>query len=424
VSRLLAIGGSDAGISAALRARELDGGAEVTVVVADAYRNFSICGIPYYVSGDVSDWRSLAHRSVADLEATGMTLRLDTVAQRIEAEAHQVLVTARSGEEELLDYDALVIGTGAVPVRPPIDGLAEFGPDDGVHLLHSTGDTFALMRTLQERSPQRAVIVGAGYIGLEMAEALVAHGVSVTQLEQLPKVLPTVDAKLGALVHAELERHGVDVRCSTRVDAIAKTAMGSLEVRTTSPDDRRCRLSKAVSVGRASGAGIASSAFTAASASPSVTPVHSLVKRAIQRALSVVRRASGRVCPALACWGDVLYLGGQVAALFRARVERSSAARRCSRSARGSVTVMRRATPRRAARSARRAACPRGFADRRARRAGRVVDARVEGDLEHGSLATRWESARRATASSHAWCAGRRCPSPGPARGDEHARGR
>ena len=86
---LIAIGGSDAGISAALRARELDPGAEVTVVVADAYPNFSICGIPYYVSGEVTHWRNLAHRTVADLEATGMRLRLDTTARRIDVRRPQ-----------------------------------------------------------------------------------------------------------------------------------------------------------------------------------------------------------------------------------------------------------------------------------------------------------------------------------------------
>ena len=72
---LVAVGGSDAGISAALRARELDSTTEVTVVVADAYPNFSICGIPYYVSGEVAHWRNLAHRTLADLEAAGMRLR-------------------------------------------------------------------------------------------------------------------------------------------------------------------------------------------------------------------------------------------------------------------------------------------------------------------------------------------------------------
>ncbi len=79
---LVAIGGSDAGISAALRARELDPTADVTVVVADAYPNFSICGIPYYISGEVTHWRNLAHRTHADLEATGMQLRLDTLRHR------------------------------------------------------------------------------------------------------------------------------------------------------------------------------------------------------------------------------------------------------------------------------------------------------------------------------------------------------
>src|SRR5689334_19841551 len=90
---LVMIGGSDAGISAALRARELDPGAEVTVVVADAYPNFSICGIPYYVSGEVTHWRNLAHRTYADLEAAGMRLRLETTARKIDAAGRTLHLT-------------------------------------------------------------------------------------------------------------------------------------------------------------------------------------------------------------------------------------------------------------------------------------------------------------------------------------------
>src|ERR1700685_1080380 len=97
---LVAIGGSDAGISVALRARELDPDCDVTVVVADAFPNFSICGIPYYVSGEVTDWRILAHRSVADLEATGMQLRLNTHAKEIQADRHTLKVTRVDGAEE------------------------------------------------------------------------------------------------------------------------------------------------------------------------------------------------------------------------------------------------------------------------------------------------------------------------------------
>jgi NADPH-dependent 2,4-dienoyl-CoA reductase/sulfur reductase-like enzyme len=226
---LIAIGGSDAGISAALRARELDPGSEVTVVVADAYPNFSICGIPYYVSGEVPHWRNLAHRTVADLEATGMGLRMDTTARRIDVPGRKLLVTAADGREELLAYDNLVIGTGAMPVRPPITGLAGPGAlnaGDGVHVLHSMGDTFEVMRTLTETSPASAVIVGAGYIGLEMADALTIRGLAVTQIEQLPEVLPTVDPELGALVHAGLAAQGVEVLTGTTVRAISKAPSG------------------------------------------------------------------------------------------------------------------------------------------------------------------------------------------------------
>jgi NADPH-dependent 2,4-dienoyl-CoA reductase/sulfur reductase-like enzyme len=239
MTRLVAIGGSDAGISAALRACELDPSSEVTVVVADTFPNFSICGIPYYVSGEVTDWRNLAHRTSADLEATGMTLRLDTTATHIDAGAHTVTLSTGDNGEETLGYDAVVIGTGAVPVRPPIGGLDHLGAEHGVHLLHSMGDTFALMRTLEQPHVNRAVIVGAGYIGLEMAEGLTARGLTVTQIEQLPEVLPTVDPELGALVRAELQRHGVEVLTNTRVDSIAAAppgSEGSLEVSAAGPD--------------------------------------------------------------------------------------------------------------------------------------------------------------------------------------------
>ena len=223
------IGGSDAGISAGLRTRELDPGADVTVVAADAYPNFSICGIPYYVSGEVTHWRNLAHRSIADLEAAGMWLRLDTTARRIDVASRKLLVTSPDGTEELLGYDKLIVGTGAVPVRPPIGGLdgpGALGPGDSVHLLHSMGDTFAVMRTLENAAPATAVIVGAGYIGLEMADALTIRGLAVTQMEQLPEVLPTVDPQLGALVHAELEGHGVEVLTGTTVQAVTRAAAG------------------------------------------------------------------------------------------------------------------------------------------------------------------------------------------------------
>jgi NADPH-dependent 2,4-dienoyl-CoA reductase/sulfur reductase-like enzyme len=241
---LVMIGGSDAGISAALRARELDPGCEVTVVVADAYPNFSICGIPYYVSGEVTHWRNLAHRTIADLEAAGMGLLLDTTARRIDVAARKLLITGRDGKEEVLGYDRLIVGTGAVPVRPPIGGLTgpgKLGPANGVHLLHSMGDTFAVMRILENAAPASVVIVGGGYIGLEMADALTVRGLRVTQMEQLPEVLPTVDPQLGANVHAELAERGVEVLTGTTVQAITRAAAGQagrLQVQATAAGTR------------------------------------------------------------------------------------------------------------------------------------------------------------------------------------------
>lgn len=222
---LVAIGGSDAGISTALRARELDPSVDVTVVVADSYPNFSICGIPYYFSREVDPWQSLAHRTHADLEATGMRLRLDTLAAGIDVAGQKLTVRDATGQESTIAYDELMVGTGASPSTAGIVGIGGpdgLGPADGVHLLHSMGDTFALERYLDEREPQTAIIVGAGYVGLEMAEALTVRGLAVTQLQRGPEVLSTLDPELGALVHEELTRQGVDVVTGTRVEAVTR----------------------------------------------------------------------------------------------------------------------------------------------------------------------------------------------------------
>jgi NADPH-dependent 2,4-dienoyl-CoA reductase/sulfur reductase-like enzyme len=226
---LVAIGGSDAGISTALRARELDPTVDVTVVVADAYPNFSICGIPYYFSREVNPWQSLAHRTHADLEATGMQLRLDTLATSIDVASQQLTVRDANGVESTIAYDELMVGTGASPSIAGIAGIGAggtdtdgLGPDDGVHVLHSMGDTFALERYLDEHQPETAIIVGAGYVGLEMAEALTVRGLKVTQLQRGPEVLSTLDPELGSLVHDELTRHGVEVVTNARVEGITR----------------------------------------------------------------------------------------------------------------------------------------------------------------------------------------------------------
>ncbi len=213
--RLVIVGGSDAGISAGLRARELDLAVRSTLVVADAYPNFSICGIPYWLSGEVSEQRNLAHRTREELERAGLTLRLETLAERIDLERRELIVRTPEGRQEAIGYDRLVVATGAVPARPPIPGIEL----PGVHLLHSIGDAAAVQDALSAGA-RSAVIVGAGYIGVEMADALIRRGLDVSLIEQAPSALSTVDPELGTRVVEELRAHGVRCSIGARVTAI------------------------------------------------------------------------------------------------------------------------------------------------------------------------------------------------------------
>jgi NADPH-dependent 2,4-dienoyl-CoA reductase/sulfur reductase-like enzyme len=117
----------------------------------------------------------LAHRTTADLEAAGLDVRLGH-ATAIEADAPTVTTTTLDGTSATFEYDRLVVRTGAVPARPPIEGLDRLSGGDGVHVLHTMGDTFDLTRSIEQRHATTAVVVGAGYIGLEMAEALTTRG--------------------------------------------------------------------------------------------------------------------------------------------------------------------------------------------------------------------------------------------------------
>lgn len=223
--RLLIIGGSDAGIMAGLRARQLDPHTDVTIIVADNYPNYSICGIPYHVAGEVPDWHDLAHRTSNDLEAAGLSLRLDTRATSIDATGHTVTVRTPAGTVETIGYDQLVVATGAGPTSTTISGLSgpkALGPDDGVHVLHTIDNMHAVQHDLKTRQPTTAVIIGAGYIGLEMAEALTRRGIAVTMIQRGPEILSTLDPDLARILHNELDRHGVTVITGTTVERIKR----------------------------------------------------------------------------------------------------------------------------------------------------------------------------------------------------------
>jgi NADPH-dependent 2,4-dienoyl-CoA reductase/sulfur reductase-like enzyme len=210
MSKLLIIGGSDAGISAALRARELDPEVDVTILLADDYPNFSICGLPFYLSGEVPDWRALAHRTREDLLAQSIRLFTRHTATAIQPASKEVVASTSEGQTVRLRYDKLVIATGAVSRKPrSIKGLET----PGVFLLRWMDDSFAIEEFIRQRKPASALVVGGGYIGMEMADSFIRRGLETTVAGR--SVLKTVDLSFGNMIRAELERNGVRVAGSS-----------------------------------------------------------------------------------------------------------------------------------------------------------------------------------------------------------------
>jgi NADPH-dependent 2,4-dienoyl-CoA reductase/sulfur reductase-like enzyme len=223
---VVVVGGSDAGIMAALRARELDRSADVKLVLADRYPNFSICGLPFYVSGEVEDWRALAHRTTEEIARQGIDILTEHLAIALDAGAKHLRVRDGAGQERVLRYDAAVIATGARPRMSGMKGVEL----PGVYPLHTMADGFRVRAQLDARGAERAVIVGGGYIGLEMADAFAHRGLRVTLATRTPTVMPSVDASFGEIVRRELERHGVEVQTAVDVGEVVSRS-GALEVR-------------------------------------------------------------------------------------------------------------------------------------------------------------------------------------------------
>jgi NADPH-dependent 2,4-dienoyl-CoA reductase/sulfur reductase-like enzyme len=216
MAKLLIIGGSDAGVSAALRAREIDHAMDIMVLLADRFPNYSICGLPFYLSGEVSDWHSLAHRTVDEIEKQGIRLLMEHRATGIDPEVKTVTTINRSGLTRMLKFDKLIIGTGAVPARPSLAGRDL----PGVFTLRWMEDGFAIQEYMEEHRPKSVLILGAGYIGMEMADALTRKGLSITLLARSGRILKTVDPEMGEIIRKELSRHDVRI-----IDRIAVTAI-------------------------------------------------------------------------------------------------------------------------------------------------------------------------------------------------------
>jgi NADPH-dependent 2,4-dienoyl-CoA reductase/sulfur reductase-like enzyme len=213
--RIVVIGADAAGMSAASQALRIAGDAvQIVAFERGTHTSYSACGIPYWVAGDIDEPERLIARSPDAHRRNGIDLRMRTAVEEIDLQAGQVtahdLAAGRSYRES---FDSLVIATGAVPVRPPLPGVDAAG----VFGVQTLDDGAALLADLDRTQPRRAVVVGGGYIGVEMAEALVRRGVAVTVVDQADQPMTTLDPDMGAAVHQVMEDIGIDVRTDTAV---------------------------------------------------------------------------------------------------------------------------------------------------------------------------------------------------------------
>jgi NADPH-dependent 2,4-dienoyl-CoA reductase/sulfur reductase-like enzyme/rhodanese-related sulfurtransferase len=213
--RIVVVGGVAAGASAATKARRTDEAADVVVFERGSYVSFANCGLPYYVGGDIPRLgdlllmspESFARRFRIHVEVGHEVTRIDRAGKQVAVLDH------KTGETRWEPYDKLVLAPGARPVRPPIPGIDR----PGVFTLTTVPDAEALRQWASQHSVRQAVVVGAGFIGLEIVEALVKLGLEVHLVEKLPQVLPQMDPEMAMPLAAHLARKGVRLHLSAEV---------------------------------------------------------------------------------------------------------------------------------------------------------------------------------------------------------------
>ncbi len=220
--RAVIIGGDAAGMSAATRIKGARPEAEVIVLERTRFTSYSACGIPFVVGGRVAGGvEALVARSPAEHRRRGLDVRTNHEAMAIDIAAGEVeVVDQHAGTVRHLGYDELMIATGGAPVRPDLPGIdLPLG-----HGVQNLVDAQKLL-SLAAEGCRRIVIVGGGYIGLEMAEAYVERGCTATVFERSAQPLAVVDADFGARVAEAMQSHGIDVRCGTSVEGFEPDAV-------------------------------------------------------------------------------------------------------------------------------------------------------------------------------------------------------
>jgi NADPH-dependent 2,4-dienoyl-CoA reductase/sulfur reductase-like enzyme/rhodanese-related sulfurtransferase len=215
--RIIVVGGVAGGASAAARARRLCEDCEIVVFERGPHVSFANCGLPYFVGGEIAEQDSLLVQTPQSLKARfNLDVRVNTEVIAIDRAARQVkvreLTTTTESEEP---YDALVLSTGASPLKPPIPGI-----DRPNHFtVRNIPDVEKIMAWSKDCQRCRAVVVGGGYIGLEMAEQLQRRGFAVTVVEALPQVMAPLDPEMAAWLHREIRANGIALHLNDPVAA-------------------------------------------------------------------------------------------------------------------------------------------------------------------------------------------------------------
>lgn len=206
--KILIVGGVAGGMSAATRLRRLNENAEIIVFEKGPYVSFANCGLPYYVGGEIAEREKLIVQSAKALKNRfNLEVRENSEVIAIDSEGKKVTVVS-NGESYVESYDKLILSPGAKPLIPQIKGLNQA---TNVFSLRNIPDVDKIMTYLKAKAPKSATIIGAGFIGLDMAENLAKRGLSVTIVEKAPHVLPTIDREMAAFVNEELIKNNLSV---------------------------------------------------------------------------------------------------------------------------------------------------------------------------------------------------------------------
>jgi NADPH-dependent 2,4-dienoyl-CoA reductase/sulfur reductase-like enzyme/rhodanese-related sulfurtransferase len=233
--RILIVGGVAGGASCAARLRRMDEFAEIFIFERGSDVSFANCGLPYYVGGAIADRQKLLvatperFRDIFRIEVRTLH-EVRTIERAKKIVEVKNLQTGVTGWEQ---YDFLVLAPGAAPIRPPLPGIDL----PGIYSMRTLQDIDCLQSWLGHRKPARAIVVGAGYIGLEMAENFSRREMEVTLIERLEQAMPPMDAEMVSPVYEELQRQGVDLHLGTEVVAFESAPDEKIAV-VTKKDER------------------------------------------------------------------------------------------------------------------------------------------------------------------------------------------